>query len=100
MRKVLPGANIERRTAAHSIFDSFFSSDSLEVTHPRRLGKSGLMDECYGIHDDIDPSGRLTVVIDYNMDIGNYMEHPEETSARSIPPTRPSSSVRITSSSA
>ena len=32
------------------------------------------MGEFYGIHEDNDPSKRLMVVINYNMDIGDYME--------------------------
>jgi hypothetical protein len=33
------------------------------------------MGEFYGIHEGNDPSKRLMVVINYNMDIGDYMEH-------------------------
>jgi hypothetical protein len=75
MRKVLPDARIEQLTAAHPIFNSFFSIESLEVPYPGRLGQRGLMGEFYGIHEDNDPSRRLTVVINFNMDIGDYMEH-------------------------
>ena len=32
------------------------------------------MGEFFGIHEDNDPSKRLMVVINYNMDIGDYME--------------------------
>jgi hypothetical protein len=75
MRRVLPDGRIERLTAAHPIFNSFFSIESLEVPYPGRLGERGLMGEFYGIHEDNDPSKRLSVVINYNMDIGDYMEH-------------------------
>jgi hypothetical protein len=75
MRAVLPGARIERLTEAHPIFNAFFSIESLEVPYPGRLGERGLMGEFYGIHEDNDPSKRLAVVINYNMDIGDYMEH-------------------------
>jgi hypothetical protein len=75
MRKVLPDARIDRLTAAHPIFNSFFSIESLDVPYPGRLGERGLMGEFYGIHQDNDSSRRLTVVINYNMDIGDYMEH-------------------------
>ena len=75
MRKVLPDARIERLTAAHPIFNSFFSIASLDVPYPGRLGERGLMGEFYGIHEDQDPAKRLEVVINYNMDIGDYMEH-------------------------
>jgi len=45
------------------------------VPYPGRLGESGLTGEFYGIHEGNDPANRLMVVINYNMDIGDYMEH-------------------------
>jgi hypothetical protein len=75
MRKVLPQARIDRLQLADPLFNTFFPIKSLDVPYPGRLGESGLMGEFYGIHDDNDPSGRLMVVISYNMDIGDYIEH-------------------------
>jgi hypothetical protein len=75
MRKVLPDARIERLEPTHPIFHSFFSIDSLDIPYPGQLGENGLMGEFYGIHESNDPSKRLMVVIDYDMDIGDYMEH-------------------------
>jgi hypothetical protein len=75
MRTVLPQARIERLTLEHPIFNSFFSIKSLEVPYPGRLGERGLIGEFYGIYEDNDSSNRLMVVINYNMDIGDYMEH-------------------------
>jgi hypothetical protein len=75
MRKVIPGARIERLEVSHPVFNSFFSISSLDVPYPGRLGQNGLMGEFYGIHEDNDPSKRLMVVVNYNMDIGDYMEH-------------------------
>jgi len=75
MHKVLPEARIERLDVSHPVFNTFFAIDSLEVPYPGRLGQSGLMGEFYGIHEGNDPAGRLMVVINYNMDIGDYMEH-------------------------
>ncbi len=75
MRKVLPDARIDRLTVDHPIFNSFFSIESLEVPYPGRLGEGGLIGEFYGIHQGNDRSRRLMVVINYNMDIGDYMEH-------------------------
>ncbi len=75
MRKVLPDARIERLTTSHPVFDTFFSIKTLDVPYPGRLGESGLMGEFYGIHQGNDPADRLLVVINYNMDIGDYMEH-------------------------
>jgi Domain of unknown function (DUF4159) len=75
MRKVLPGARIERLDRSHPVFNSFFSIESLNVPYPGGLGEAGLIGEFYGIHEGNDPSKRLMVVINYNMDIGDYMEH-------------------------
>ena len=75
MRRVLPDARIDRLDASHPVFNSFFSIKSLDVPYPGRLGEQGLMGEFYGIHEGNDTSKRLMVVIDYNMDIGDYMEH-------------------------
>jgi hypothetical protein len=44
------------------------------VPYPGRLGEMGLYGEFYGIHEGNDPARRLMVVINYNMDIGDYME--------------------------
>ena len=75
MKKVLPDARIDRLPLSHPVFSTFFSIKSLDVPYPGRLGENGLMGEFYGIHDDNDPTKRLKVVINYNMDIGDYMEH-------------------------
>ena len=75
MRKVLPEARVERLDVSHPVFNSFFSIKSLDVPYPGRLGERGLIGEFYGIHEGNDPAGRLMVVINYNMDIGDYMEH-------------------------
>ena len=75
MRKVLPDCRIERLQLSHPVFDTFFSIKSLDVPYPGRMGEDGLTGEFYGIHEGNDPANRLTVVISYNMDIGDYMEH-------------------------
>jgi hypothetical protein len=74
MRLVLPDARIERLDLSHPIFHCFFDIKSLKLPYPGRLGEMGLTGEFYGIHDTSSPSRRLMVVIDYNMDIGDYME--------------------------
>jgi uncharacterized protein DUF4159 len=72
MRRALPDAQIVRLDVSHPIFDSFFHLDSLEMSYPHdRL----LQAEFLGIYEDNDPSKRLMVVINYNNDIGDYMEH-------------------------
>jgi hypothetical protein len=75
MRKVLPEGRIERLQVSHPIFHSFFDMKNLSLPYPGRLGQMGLTSEFYGIHEDGTLSRRLMVVISYNMDIGNYMEH-------------------------
>jgi uncharacterized protein DUF4159 len=59
---------------SHPIFNTFFQIDSLKVPYPGRLGERGLMGEFFGIHENNDPSRRLTVMINYNIDIGDYVE--------------------------
>ncbi|HUF48760.1 MAG TPA: DUF4159 domain-containing protein [Vicinamibacterales bacterium] len=78
MRRVLPDAAIVRLDVSHPVFNSFFTIESLDVPYPGSLGQRGLMGEFYGIHEDNDPDKRLMVVINYNMDIGDYMEHSAE----------------------
>jgi hypothetical protein len=75
IRRVIPDARIERLEPAHPVFNSFFSIKSLDVPYPGRLGEQGLTGEFYGIHEGNDRARRLVVVINYNMDIGDYMEH-------------------------
>jgi hypothetical protein len=74
MRRVLPTARIDRLELAHPIFHSFFEIDSLRVPYPGRLGEQGLMGEFFGIHDENDRSRPLTVIINYNIDLGDYVE--------------------------
>ena len=72
MRRVLPDGRIERLDASHPIFDSFYRVESLDMGYP---GRPRLKAEFLGIHQDNDPSQRLIVIINYNNDIGDYMEH-------------------------
>jgi hypothetical protein len=74
MRRVFPAARIERLDLSHPIFHSFFEIDSLRVPYPGRLGEQGLMGEFYGIHEQNDSNRPLTVVINYNIDLGDYVE--------------------------
>lgn len=74
MKRVLPDARIDRLDLTHPVFDTFFGIKSLDVPYPgTRMGY--LTSEFYGIHEDNDPAKRLMVVINYNADIGDYMEH-------------------------
>jgi hypothetical protein len=71
MRMVLPDARIERLNISHPVFDAFFRVASLEMSYPH---DPSLQAEFLGIHEDNDPTKRLMVVINYNNDIGDYME--------------------------
>lgn len=71
MLKVLPGARIERITTRHPIYDTFFRVDTITLHHPQA---EELDAEFLGIYEDNDPSKRLMVIINYNTDIGDFME--------------------------
>lgn len=75
MRRVLPQARIDRLTVDHPVFNTFFEIKTLDVPYPGGLGERGLMGEFFGIYEDNDPKKRLMVVINYNMDVGDYIEH-------------------------
>jgi hypothetical protein len=87
IRRVLPGGQIRRLDLSHPIFNTFFQIKSLEVPYPGRLGEQGLMGEFYGIHRDDDPNSPLTVVINYNIDIGDYVEWSGEQNVYALVPT-------------
>jgi hypothetical protein len=69
--KALPGAQIRRLEISHPIFDTFFRIESLDMSYPH---DRYLKAEFFGIFEDNDPAKRLLVVINYNNDIGDYME--------------------------
>ncbi|HUQ79665.1 MAG TPA: DUF4159 domain-containing protein [Gemmatimonadaceae bacterium] len=71
MLRVLPGARIVPMDISHPIFDSFFHLKTLEMTYPNR---PSIQAEFHGIFEDNDPNKRLLVIINYNNDIGDYME--------------------------
>jgi hypothetical protein len=71
IRRALPEARIVPLEASHPVFDSFFRIESLAMTYP---GNPSLQAEFLGIYEDNDPGGRLMAVINYNNDIGDYME--------------------------
>jgi hypothetical protein len=87
MRRVLPGARIEQLELSHPIFNTFFQIKSLEVPYPGWLGEQGVMGEFYGIHEDNDPGKPLMVVINYNIDIGDYVEWSGREDVYALVPT-------------
>ena len=74
MRRVLPAARIHRLDANHSIYNTFFAIKSLEIPYPGMSGPRALIGEFYGIYQDNDPRKDLIVIINYNMDLGDYLE--------------------------
>ena len=72
MRRVLPDGRIDQLDLSHPVFDSFFRIPTLEMSYPHN---AGLEAKFLGIHEDNDPTKRLVVMINYNNDIGDYMEH-------------------------
>jgi len=94
MLKVLPGARIVRLDVSHPIFNVFFAIKTLDVPYPGSLGRQGLTGEFYGIHTDNDPTKPLSVVIDYNMDIGDYMEW-SATGTYAVDPTNEAYKIGI-----
>ncbi len=73
IRKVLPGARLKRLPDEHPIFHCFFDLSGIRKPTPF-LG--GMPPEYYGIFDE---HGRLLVIVNYNNDIGDGWEWPEET---------------------
>ena len=73
MRRVLPNGRIIPLDVSHPIFNSFFRIATLDgMGHPDQPGMWKA--EYKGIFEDNDPSKRLMVIINYNNDIGDYME--------------------------
>jgi Domain of unknown function (DUF4159) len=73
MRRVLPNGRILPLDVSHPIFNSFFQIPTLDgMGHPDQPGMWKA--EYKGIFEDNDPTKRLMVIINYNNDIGDYME--------------------------
>jgi hypothetical protein len=75
MARVLPEGRIVPLSLEQGIFHTFFEIKSLDLPYPGSLGQRGLIGEFYGIYEDNDPRKRMQVVINFNMDIGDYMEY-------------------------
>ncbi len=74
MTRVMPKARIVRLDVTHPIFNTFFAIKTLDVPYPGTTLEQGLTGQFFGIYEDNDPSKDLQVIINYNMDIGEYME--------------------------
>jgi hypothetical protein len=85
---VLPAARIQRLDASHPIYNTFFAITSLQIPYPGTSGAGALIGEFYGIFEDNDPRKDLMVVINYNMDLGDYLEwSADPRNAYSLVPT-------------
>ncbi len=71
LRRVLPAARFERMDVSHAVFQAFFQLTTLQMSYPHN---PHLQAEFLGIFEDNDPAQRLLVIINYNNDIGDYME--------------------------
>lgn len=72
IRMVLPDAQIMPLDVSHPVFNSFFKIETLEgMTHPSTTEAKA---QYLGIFENNDPRQRLMVVINFNNDIGDYME--------------------------
>ncbi len=72
MRLVLPDARFVKLDRTHPIFDSFFRIDKLDgMAHPDNPSARA---EYLGIFEGNDSTQRLMVIVNYNNDIGDYME--------------------------
>lgn len=72
MRSVMPEARLFPMDVAHPVFHTFFHISTLVgMTHPQSpMYKAQYL----GIYENNDPTGRLMVIINFNNDIGDYME--------------------------
>ncbi len=72
MHLVMPDARIVPIPLSHPIFNAFFHITTLDgMTHPDNASAHA---QYLGIFENNDPTKRLQVIINYNNDIGDYME--------------------------
>ncbi|RMD96910.1 MAG: DUF4159 domain-containing protein [Calditrichaeota bacterium] len=73
MAKIVPNFYYKKMSAKHPIFHCFFEFNHL--IHDSPYLSLGYFPEYYGWFD---PNGRLAVIVNYNNDIGDGWEWPEE----------------------
>ena len=71
IRRLFPEASLVPLTVDQKPFRVFFDLEDLDFSDPTLFA---FVPEMYGIFEDNDPSKRLLVAINYNMDIGDYWE--------------------------
>jgi hypothetical protein len=84
LREVWPEAQIVPLERDHPIFNSFFEIATLEVPDVDGYNQTA---EFYGVYEDNDPSKRLTSIINYKNDLGDYVEHAQSGRAYQFQPT-------------
>jgi hypothetical protein len=88
LRQVWPEANIVPLDRDHPIFNAFFQIESLHVPDVGQYSERyGLYGQFYGIYEDNDPTKRLAAVINYQMDLGDYVEWAQSGRAYQFEPT-------------
>jgi hypothetical protein len=71
LARVLPDARLIPLEAAHPVFDAFFRIDPYALDHPDFAPGAPAF---HGVFEDNDPTKRLMLVANYNLDIGEYWE--------------------------
>lgn len=71
MHRLLPGYTLVELDLNEPVFHSFFQLDTLDFRDPQM---GDVESAIYGIYEDNDPSKRLMVIANYNLDIGDYWE--------------------------
>jgi hypothetical protein len=74
MRQVLPDARYYPLSGKEAVFDVFYRIQSLDMTYPSYPWHDFLKAQFFGIYEDNDAKKRLMVVVNYNNDLGDYME--------------------------
>ena len=71
MDRLFPELDLVELDTSHPVFHSFFNIEDLDFNDPRL---QWIQTRIYGVFEDNDPSKRLLMVVNYNMDIGDYWE--------------------------
>jgi hypothetical protein len=84
LRLAWPEARIVPLDRDHPIFNSFFEIATLHVPDVEPYNQFA---EFYGIYEDNDPTKRLAAIINYQMDLGDYVEWAQSGRAYQFEPT-------------
>jgi hypothetical protein len=74
MKKVFPDRFLEELPRTHQIWKCFYDISNIQLAPPPIYSQS-FIPQYFGIHDDHD---RLMMVVDYNNDIGEYVEFSDD----------------------